>query len=370
LTDLKKCQVYLVGSIAVPSNTVEEAMEVAAGELGNCLSALPDGEVGVRGSWVGGLGFMTWSRHPQIRSEVDGPVTVSETGSPSISELGSYRLAAGVTDLSLEGYSPYADCALSSYAVFRRLKEERKIDDDVRFQVALPTPYAAVVPFFGDPTQWPVVMSAWQRTMVDDISKILEVVPAEELSLQWDYCAEVCDVVGEATGGCELDRVFPWNRTGTLQEKFDRHTAQDYVRGFAEGVPDEVRFGLHFCLGTFPTVPTTPTRDLSQVVRLANAVVARSPRRVDFVHLPGTAEADREFFAPLADLEVPGARVFLGIGHHDGSDKIASRADVAREFLSDFGLSHYCGYGRDDRDHMRELLRDLRGAAELMGASQ
>jgi hypothetical protein len=89
LPDLRDSDVYLVGSMAVPSDTVEEAMQTATRILGDRLSALPDGEVGQRSWWVAGLGLMVYSQHTELRQvgedesshPVDGP----------FGELGTYR---------------------------------------------------------------------------------------------------------------------------------------------------------------------------------------------------------------------------------------------------------------------------------------
>lgn len=360
MTDLHNCDLFLVGSMAVPSDTVDEAMRVGAEALGDRLCALPDGEVGLRSWWIGGLGQLTFSKHPQIE-EIEG-------GSPQpLGRFGCYRIKDGETDVNLEGYLPYADAAITSYATFKELKVAGKLPADVRFQVAVPTPHAAIESFFPDPAQWPEMNAAWQRAIAADFDRILEVIPASELMIQWDYCVEVIDVVGTAGGGRELDVMMPWTPSGTVEEKFTRHTAPEYVRPLAEGVPDEVQYGYHVCLGTFPQFPTTPATDFGWMVRMTNALVRHTPRRVDFVHLPATAEADRDYFAPLADLDVGATRVFLGIGHRDGSEAVAARGRAAREFLPDFGISHYCGYGRDDRDRITELLGELRGAADLLG---
>ena len=78
--------------------------------------------------------------------------------------------------------------------------------------------------------------------------------------------------------------------------------------------------------------PLTPVQDLTLVVRTANAIVANTPRRVDFVHLPMTKDADRQFCAPLTDLHIGEARVFLGLEWKDGRDAMLRRAKAAREF--------------------------------------
>jgi hypothetical protein len=163
---------------------------------------------------------------------------------------------------------------------------------------------------------------------------------------------------------------MPWNPRRPAEELFAAHTSADYIAPLSDGLPGEVVFGYHFCLGTFPSFPTVPVDDLGWVVRIANAVVAATPRRVDFVHLPGMADSGRGYFAPLADLDVAGARVFLGLEQRDGAQAILERGRAAREFLPDFGISHYCGYGRDDRDRIHELLQDLRDGADLLAAER
>ena len=40
--------------------------------------------------------------------------------------------------------------------------------------------------------------------------------------------------------------------------------------------------------------------------------LSRIPRRVDYVHMPIVPKPDSAFLAPLRDLNVGGARVFLG----------------------------------------------------------
>ena len=130
--------------------------------------------------------------------------------------------------------------------------------------------------------------------------------------------------------------------------------------------PAEVLYGYPLCLGTWPKCPLTPVQDLTFVVRMANAIVANTPRQVDFVHLPMTKEADRRFCAPLADLDVGEARVFLGVEWKDGRDAMLRRAKAAREFLPSFGMSHFCGYGRDFVEQMPELLANLRAGADTL----
>jgi hypothetical protein len=137
--------------------------------------------------------------------------------------------------------------------------------------------------------------------------------------------------------GIGLQPATPMN---SAEEKFAQYTAPYYIRPLSDCIPEEVRFGYHVCLGTSPQFPTVWTDDLAWVVRITNELVKNSPHRVDFLHLPATVDAGRSFFAPLRDLKVGKAKVFIGVGHRDGRKAIPARA---REFLPDFGISHYCG---------------------------
>ncbi|MGC2048688.1 MAG: hypothetical protein WA635_08760 [Gallionella sp.] len=361
MSELRDAKCFLVGSMSVPSDTVEEAMGLAAEHLGDELSAVPDGEVGLRNYWVAGLGKLTFSRHPDLE-EVDGDdVMQSPMGA-----MGAHRIKQGAGELDLSGYLPYAEAAVSSYAIFRDLKDRGELADDVRFHVAVPTPLAAVAPFFGDREQWPQAMDAWQRAITAEIERMVEAIPPQELAIQWDYCTEVCEICGAASGNRELNEIMPWYPRVSADAALSEWTSAGYLSPLTDGIPDEVRFGYHVCLGTHPQAPTVAVGDLSWVVRIANQLVANTPRRVDFMHLPAIKEAGRDFFAPLADLEIGETRPFLGVGHGDGTEEITRRGRAAQEFLPDFGISHYCGYGRDDSERIGELLRSLREGAELL----
>lgn len=354
MTTLSNSDVFLVGSVPVASDTSEEVLRLCANAVGDRVFALPDGEVGDRRMWIGGLGKTTFSRHPDLQPapDVAGP-------------FGAYRLKPSVKTLSLINYLPYADAALSSYEHFRKLRAGGTIPADVRFQVSLPTPHAAIGGYFGDiKREWPMLMRAYEQAIVADIGRMLEGIPAEDLVIQWDYCTEICDIVGTDSGQASLDGLWPWNPKGSAEEKFAQHTAASYVAPLTEPIPPQVLCGYHICLGTWPQVPFASARDLSFVVRVANALVKNTPRRVDFLHLPVVPTAGREFFAPLTKLDIGAARVFLGLEAKDGPDALRRRAQAAREFLPSFGVSHYCGYGRDSVHEMPTLLGDLRSGAD------
>ena len=117
--------------------------------------------------WIGGLGTTTFSRHPDLEPAPD-------VAAP----FGAYRLKAGVNAISLDGYLPYADAALASYEKFRELRKAGVIAADVRFQVSLPTPHAAIGSIFGTrnndsprlPDRAPSMRASTRCTMFSDRS--------------------------------------------------------------------------------------------------------------------------------------------------------------------------------------------------------
>lgn len=370
--DIRECDVFLVGSMVVPSDTVEEAMGIAAECIGDRLYAIPDGEVGPRLMWGPGMGALALKDHPDVvlGGEEDG---FSPRDSP-VGPLNAYRIRPGVSDVSLDGRFPYADAAISSYEHLREMRARGEVPADLKLQVALPTPMPVIAPFFGDAAEWPAMYRSVYRALGVEIARMLEVIPPEELSLQWDYCTEVCEIVDTANG-----RGHMVSRLGmtaipdrSAEEAFEVHTAREYIEPMSLGVPDEVTFGYHLCIGTAPPAgfPSTPLEDLKWIVRIANRLVERTPHRVDFVHMPAMPDADRAFFAPLADLAVGDARVFLGLEQRDGVDRIVERGRACAEFLPDFGISHSCGYGREDADSLPQLLRDLREGADRLAAER
>jgi len=97
---------------------------------------------------------------------------------------------------------------------------------------------------------------------------------------------------------------------------------------------------------------------------LSNTAVARIPRRVDYVHMPIVPKPDSSFLAPLRDLNVGGARVFLGLIHpQDGIEGAKRRIGLAKRYLNDFGISAVCGFGRENPHELGNILELHKAAA-------
>jgi hypothetical protein len=351
--------VLLVGSL--PFDSVEEAFRAVGDGLGEHAVGFPDGEIGPRKNWVGFLVTDVYPLHPQLEATApapSGPLRQprdrDERDRGRARATGQFRVKPGA-DLRFDDLR-YGSLAVDSYGVFRRLRDEGTLPSSARFQVALPAPNSAVNAFFSDPAQWPQVHHAYVDGLAGEMAKMLQVIPAEDLLVQFDLAFEVIDLsMGE-------DNYFPFWPDSTREEKFERHTAS--LGDLAAIVPAGALLGYHWCYGTWGGWPMTAMADLSLCVELSNEAVRRSARPVDYVHMPVVRHPDAAFFAPLADLDVGSTAVFLGLVHHtDGIEGFRDRVALARPVLPAFGVSSVCGYGRIDPAELPEVLRVHRDCA-------
>ena len=169
----------------------------------------------------------------------------------------------------------------------------------------------------------------YEEALAAELAAILAAVPNEDLAIQWDCAWEVSAVYGTAKD---------------IAGEADIATHVAPIGRLSENIPDVVKLGFHFCFGTFGGWPAFAPADLGRAVDLVNAAAASTRRRVDWVHIPTLDVTDDAFYAPLANLDVAGARVYLGAIHNMAT--LEPRLAVARQYLPDFGLAAYCGFGR------------------------
>jgi methionine synthase II (cobalamin-independent) len=105
--------------------------------------------------------------------------------------------------------------------------------------------------------------------------------------------------------------------------------------------------GLHLCYGDYKHRHFKAPTDLDLLVRLSNAVAARTP--FDFIHMPVDRENGRApaYFAALRDLDVDGAELALGVIDYENDsariDELVAAADTAgRGYL----VATECGMAR------------------------
>ncbi len=348
----RDAQVMFTGGI--PFETVEDVFRTLSGAVGGRALGYPDGEIGELSGWVHNLNHNTWSKAEGVDILGGGDNLDIEAKTASSRQ---FKLKPGVTKLDLRGLLAYSRVAIRSYEVFRRLRNEGVVPQGVRFQAAIPGAWDAISPYFPDANDWPIVTAAWQLALQDEYRRMLEVIPAEDLAIQIDFCLELCDASGAI--------MFPY--VPKDENLFARFTSAEYLAPHTVGLPEEALLGFHICAGTFPSYPVAHLPDISLPVAAANAIVRNAGRRVDFLHLPVLSSSDDAYFAPLRNLSPGSAKVFLGLECNDGSAAMQKRIDAASAHFRGFGVAHYCGY-LWNRAILPKLLDDLNAGADKLAA--
>jgi hypothetical protein len=111
-----------------------------------------------------------------------------------------------------------------------------------------------------------------------------------------------------------------------------------------------------------------PLDDIALPVRLSNAIHEATGGRPDYYHLPALPESDEAYFAPLKDLEIGDATLYIGLECNDGIDEMDRRMAAARTARADFGVAHYCGYFWNG-PIMADLIRTLAEGADRQAAT-
>jgi len=346
--------VLLVGSM--PFDDAETVFRETAKGLKGHLGCMPDGEVGPRKNWVGMLPEFVFSKDPQL--DVVSAPAGGQLTQPDLEEGEHIQESEGFWTFKIKpGVKVrfdnllYADFAIESYGTFKRLRDEGVIEPATRFQVCLPAPNSAINAFFTDTSEWPELHRAYQAGLNNEIRRILDVVPADDLVIQYDLAWECVDLaMGEAN-------YFAFWPKSTVAEKWTRHTA--FLDELWQPIPEETLLGYHWCYGTWGGWPMTEMKDLELCVSLSNEAVSRTKRRVDYVHMPVIKEPDDAFFAPLDGLKIGDTKVYLGVVHEDETsiEPFRRRMQGARRHLREFGIGGVCGYGRIDPSDLPQVLR-------------
>ena len=295
-------KIMMVGSL--PFETVEEGLRAVGSKLGADVTAIPDGEVGPRKMWCMFLASDTYSKHPDlvetrrpspaIVSNENKPVGTTKTRPGAAPEYHwTFQVKNGVKHLDF-GELGYAAAARNSYAIFRRLRDESVIAKGVRFQVSLVATDSGTNVYFDDVANWPMVHQAYVRAMKAEISKMLEVIPADDL------------LHSAGSSPWEVDQpqyrrrtVFPL--AAGKYARSEVRTLHQWTcstrRGCARKRAASIAFGI--------TVPPSadgrsPKCQISECAcRLSNKAVKRIKRHVDYVHMPVVPDPDDAFLAPL-----------------------------------------------------------------------
>jgi hypothetical protein len=342
--------VHLIGSLPLPN--AEAVFKTVADGLGPWLVRIPDGETGNRHRWI------WWQRqmlegHPAMERDTDTPAfTLRQWDGAVIRTTEWLRFRPGVDPATVSFETGYAVAALESYATFRRLRADGLIPAGLRFQVCLPTPMASGYMYIS-PSSLAAYLPVYERALLAALDEITAAIPPRDLSIQWDVCQEVL----------VFEHYFPHRPAGYKADVFD------VLARLGDAVPAAAECGYHLCYGSPRDEHLVMPKDAAILAEISQGILARLRRRLDYLHLPVPADrTDDAYFAPLADLSLPGeTALYLGLIHYDDPEGDLARITAAQKVTPRFGIATECGWGRTDPARVPNLLAAHRRVMQAAG---
>ena len=340
--------VHLVGSIPLPD--AESVFRIVSGAVGPHIKRLPDGETGIRKTWIKFLQDVL-AENPAIEVARDvPPFKFVQWDGKLIREIPRLRLKPGVEPDPQSFKTGYADMAIASWGLFVRLQKAGVIPANVKFQISLPTPIA---PTYNNmvPADRPGLLPALTRHFVGEVARIAAAMPNDRIALQWDVCQEVLGWEGYYDQG-PVDF-----RTETIE----------VLATIGDAVPPGIELGYHLCYGSPADEHLVQPRDTGIMVEMINAIVAGVRRPIQFFHMPvPKARTDDAYFTPLERLQLlPDTELYLGLIHHDDDAGDTARLAAARRHVRVDGIGTECGMARGDPARLPALLAAHVRAAQI-----
>ena len=178
--------VHFVGSIPLPdTETVFRTLST-----GPHLVRLPDGETGIRKTWIRFLqDVLSGNSAIEFAKDVP-PFKFVQWDGKVMREIPRLRLKPGAKPDASGFKTGYADMAIESWGVFERLQKAGDIPANVKFQISIPTPIA---PTYNNmvPGDRPGILPALTQHFIGEVGKIAKALPNDRIALQWDVCQEV-----------------------------------------------------------------------------------------------------------------------------------------------------------------------------------
>ncbi len=331
--------VHFVGSIPLPdAETVFRTLTESAGPY---LQRLPDGETGIRKTWIRFL-QQVLADNPAIEVATDvPPFKFTQWDGKLLREIPRLRVKPGVEPDPASFETGYAEMAIASWKLFEELQQVGVIPARVKFQISLPTP---VAPTYNNmvPSDRPKLLPALTRHLIGEVDKIAAAVPNDRIALQWDVCQEVLAWEGYYEPG-PVDF-----RAETI----------DVLTRIGEAVPVAIELGYHLCYGSPADEHCVQPKDMAIMVAIANATSAGVARPIQFFHMPvPKGRTDDAYFAPLDNLRLhPETKLYLGLVHHDDAKGDMARIAAARRHAKVDGVATECGMARGDPARLPALL--------------
>ena len=331
---------HLVGSVSL--NSSEEVFRTAMKYLKGSMRRIPDGETGERWNW--------FQFQAELMAEVDGiewgEPRAHPSPNPTYEVYPQLILTRPATEIDLPEELRYAQPAIESYQNFCMLRKEGVIDENVRFQMCLPTPLAFVSAFLA-PEFHEEFEALYEKALLNELQKVFAVVPHADLAVQWDVCVEIMMLEGALLhnfGDKALDEIC--NRIVRLGSQ----------------VSDAVELGFHLCYGDYKSEHFKQPEDLGLLVNVANRFKQEVSHPIAWFHMPVPIDrSDDDYFAPLTALRIDETELYLGVVHYsDGVDGAEARLKSARRYLPqqcECGVGTECGMGRVPTERIESLLK-------------
>jgi hypothetical protein len=311
---------------------------------------MTDGETGERNYWIL-FQIQKFLAMPELESVSTGQAyDTGETEAPAMPQL---RLAEGVSPETM-GWPDlgYADAYVSSFEVFRALREDGTIPAGVRFQMQFPTPLASMAGTIV-PDDLPGVATSYEAALFADLDQALAKLPHERCALQWDVAVEF----GLLEGGFDPGSQVPLEEITPGLTRCVNH------------VPDDVPVGMHLCYGDYGHQHFKQPESLDLQVQVVNALASAARRPLDFVSFTVPQDrSDEDYFAPLRNIQVgPQTELYFAlVPYHPADQPQGTTAEQIRlmdtalaESSSggrDWGICTECGMGRVATDDVPTLL--------------
>jgi hypothetical protein len=340
--------VHFVGSIPLPD--AETVFRTLSSAVGPHLRRLPDGETGIRKTWIRFLQDVL-AENPAIELAKDvPPFKFTQWDGKVVREIPRLHIKPGMTPDARNFKTGYADMAIESWGKFERLQKAGAIPANVKFQVSLPTPIA---PTYNNmvPADRPKLLPPLTQHFIGEVQKIAAAIPNDRVAIQWDVCQEVLAWEGYYEKG-PVD--FKTETLGVLTQ-------------IGDAVPEQIELGYHLCYGSPADEHMVLPKDSGLMVEMVNGIVERVRRPIQFFHLPVIkSRTDDAYYAPLANLKLkPDTQLYLGLIHHNDAAGDATRLATARRYTRVDGVATECGMARGDPTRLAALLAAHAKAAEL-----
>jgi hypothetical protein len=340
--------VHYVGSIPLPdSETVFRSLSAATGPF---LIRLPDGETGIRKTWIRFLQDVL-AENPAIEIATDVPkFKFVQWDGKVLREIQRLRLKPGAKPDPASFKTGYADMAIQSWAVFDRLQKAGVIPPQVKFQISIPTPIA---PVYNNmvPTDRPGILPVLTRHFAGEVAKIAAALPNDRIAVQWDVCQEV----------------LAWEGYYDKGPVDFRTECIDVLKAVGDAVPAGIELGYHLCYGSPADEHMVQPKDAGLMVEMTNAISAGVKRPIQFFHLPvPKGRTDDAYFAPLEKLQRrPETELYLGLIHFNDAAGDAARLAAARRHARVDGIGTECGMARGEPSRLPGMLAAHAAAAAI-----